>query len=263
MSVRKDFLDLRRRTGIGVLIAWLLTLFVPLGLGSPPTAKTAPADSPRIWDFDTEPSGALPREFAVGTLVDGRQAGEWAVIEMKQLPFLLQGEDRREAKRIQRVVETVPPRSPPHVLAQLMKQGFEHDYKLVLVEGTKAADLELEVSFLAIAGKGDMGGGLIWRAKEDRNYYLTRANPLEQNIRLYRVVDGVRKKLANFDQIISVNDWHKLQVVARGERFQVYYDGQPVLEVRDSTLRTGGAIGLWTKADAVTCFDDLKLRVLE
>lgn len=263
MSLIKDFLNLRRRAGIGVLIAWLLILFVALGLGSPAAAKAARADPPRIWDFDTEPSGALPMGFAVGTLFDGRQAGKWAVVEMRQLPLLLQGEERREAKRIQQVVEAVTTPSPPHVLAQFMKKGYEHDYKLVLVKGTRAADLELEVSFLAIAGEGDMGGGLIWRAKDDRNYYLTRANPLEQNIRLYRVIDGVRKKLANFNRIISVEQWHQLRVVARGERFQVYYDGQPVLDVHDRTLRTEGLIGLWTKADAVTCFDDLKLELLE
>jgi hypothetical protein len=248
---------------MGPLAAWLLILFFPFGLQSPAMAQAARADSPRIWNFDAEPSGTPPRNFVVGTLFDGRQAGEWMVIEMKQLSAVLQVRERREAKRIQKVIETVNAPSPPHVLAQLMKRGFEHAYKLVLVRGTTAADLELEVSFLAVAGQGDMGGGLIWRARDDRNYYLTRANPLEQNIRLYRIVDGVRKQLANFDQIISVDRWHKLRVIAHGERFQVYYDGQPVLEVRDRTLTTEGLVGLWTKADAVTCFDDLKVRLLE
>lgn len=83
--------------------------------------------------------------------------------------------------------------SPPHALGQLMNKGAEHAYKMVLIDGTQGADLELQVSFFAVAGKGDMGGGLIWRAQDDRNYYLTRANPLEQNVRIYHVVKGVKK----------------------------------------------------------------------
>lgn len=248
---------------MGLLIAWPLILFFPFGLQRPATVQAVREDPPRTWNFDADPLGALPRDFVVGTQADGRQAGEWMVIDMKQLAVVLQGRDRREAKRIQKVLETVNAPSPPQVLAQLMKKGFEHDYKLVLVEGTTAANLELEVAFLPLAGKGDMGGGLIWRAKDDRNYYLSRANPLEQNIRLYRVVDGIRKQLANFDQIISVDRWHTLRVVARGERLLVYYDGDPVLDVRDNTFSTGGLVGLWTKADAVTCFDDLMVRLLE
>ncbi len=192
----------------------------------------------RIWNFDTSPLGVLPQEFVIGTLFDGRPAGEWKIIERTDAP------------------------SPPHVLAQLMNKGAEHAYKVVLIEGTTATDLDLEVSFLAVTGQGDQGGGLIWRAQDDRNYYLTRANPLEQNIRLYRVVKGVRQHLANFDRIIPKNKWHTLRVVVRGDYFQVMFDGQPVLDVHDPTF-TSGRVGLWTKSDAVTYFDDLRLLVLD
>jgi len=84
-----------------------------------------------------------------------------------------------------------------------MGKGAEHAYKVVLVNGTKSSDLNLEVSLLPVEGKADMGGGLIWHAVDDRNYYLTRANPLEQNVR-YRVVKGVRQMLNNYDQVIDV-----------------------------------------------------------
>ena len=228
-----------------------------------PIALAEAADSSVSWDFDAEAPGVLPKGFVVGTLFDGRVAGEWTVHDMKQLPGILKDMDRRESARIKKVIEAVAAPSPPHVLAQLMNKGFEHDYKVVLVDGTAATDLELEVSFLAVAGKGDMGGGLIWRAKDDRNYYLTRANPLEQNIRFYRVVGGVRKKLANFDQIIPVDRWHTLRVVAHGDQVQVVFDGQPVLNVQDKTFQTGGMIGLWTKADAVTYFDTLRFLALK
>jgi hypothetical protein len=107
-----------------------------------------------------------------------------------------------------------------------------------------------------------MGGGLIWRAKDDRNYYLTRANPLEQNIRAYRVVNGVREQLAHSNQIITARKWHTLRVLSRGDHFQVFYDSSLSLDARDKTYTTG-RIGLWTKSDAVTYFDNLKLQLVK
>ena len=89
-----------------------------------------------------------------------------------------------------------------------------------------------------------------------------RANPLEQNIRFYRVVSGVRHKLANFNHIISVKAWHTLQVVARGSHFKILFNEQPVIDVSDETFQAGGEIGLRTKADALTYFDDLQLSIV-
>ena len=192
----------------------------------------------RSWNFDADPSNAPPRNFEVGTLFDGRPAGEW------------------------KVLATEKAKSPPHVLGQLQGKGAEHAYKVILATGTEAADLDLFVSFLALEGKADMGGGLIWRATDDRNYYLTRANPLEQNIRIYRVVKGVRQMLKNFDRIIDVKLWHTLRVVSQGCRVQVFYDEITVFDICDQTFASG-RIGLWTKSDAVTYFDDLRLEVLK
>lgn len=188
----------------------------------------------RTWHFDIDEQNRLPPNFVVGTYFDGRPAGDWKVIP--------------SAKAV----------TPPHILAQLRDKGAEHNYNIVLVEGTEAADLDLSVSFLPISGKADMGGGLIWRAKDDRNYYLTRANPLEQNIRVYHVVNGVRKMLKNFNENIDVRKWHVLHVVARGCRMEIYYDDKRVFELCDETFKKG-RIGLWTKSDAVTYFDDLRL----
>ena len=195
-------------------------------------------DSIRLWNFDADLPGTLPKDFAVGTLVDGRPAGEW------------------------KVLKTDRAKSPPQVLAQLMGKGFEHAYKVVLINGIMASDVDLQVSFLPIEGKGDMGGGLIWRAADDRNYYLTRANPLEQNIRIYRVVKGIRHLLQNFDQTIHLNQWHALHVVNRGCQIKVLYDEKPVFDLCDQTFTTG-RIGLWTKSDAETYFDDLQLNALK
>ena len=89
------------------------------------------------------------------------------------------------------MLETHRAKSSPRVLGQLMGKGAEHAYKTLFINGTKASDVVFQVSLLPIEGKADMGGGLIWRATDDRNYYLARANPLEQNIRIYRVVKGI------------------------------------------------------------------------
>ena len=206
------------------------------GLGAVPTRAEA-AGSVREWSFDQEPPGLLPSQFSIGTLFDGRPAGDWQVLAT----------DRAT--------------SPPHVLAQLMAKGAEHAYKVVLVQGVVASDLNLQVSFLPIQGRADMGGGLIWRAADDRNYYLARANPLEQNIRVYRVVKGVRHLLQNFDQTINVKRWHTLRVVQEGCRMIISYDEKQVLDLCDRTFQTG-TVGLWTKSDAVTYFDDLRLEPL-
>ena len=191
----------------------------------------------KVWNFDGDAPDALPTEFVIGTLFDGRPAGNWKVLRTDQA------------------------KSPPHVLGQVEGKGAEHAYKVVLVTGTDGSDADLEVSFLPVDGKGDMGGGLIWRASDDRNYYLTRANPLEQNIRIYRVVKGVRHLLQDFDQIIPVKRWHTLRVVTRGCQVRVLYDGRQVFDLCDNTF-TKGRVGLWTKSDAVTYFDNLKVRML-
>ena len=198
--------------------------------------QAEPEQQSQAWTFDNDALGALPSRFVVGTLFDGRPAGDWKVLQKTDAP------------------------SPPHVLGQLQGKGAEHAYKVVLVEGSTASDLELEVSLLAVDGKADMGGGLIWRAADDRNYYLTRANPLEQNIRIYRVVKGVRQLLNNFDQIIDVRQWHQLRLTMRGCQVQVFFDKKKVFDLCDKTF-TDGRIGLWTKSDATTYFDDLKLEI--
>ncbi len=119
--------------------------------------------------------------------------------------------------------------------------------------------MDLTVRFHAIAGKFDQGGGLVWRAKDGRNYYIARYNPLEDNFRVYTVVDGQRTQLQNAD-IPRSDGWHTLRVTMRGDHIQCFYDGKKSLDVHDTTFTKPGHIGLWTKADARTRFDDLTFR---
>ena len=199
------------------------------------TAQEKTAVPAQIWNFDRELPGTLPGEFSIGTLFDGRPAGDWQVLAT----------DRAK--------------SPPNVFAQVMAKGAEHSYKVALIKEVIAFDLNLEVSFLPIQGRADMGGGLIWRATDDRNYYLARANPLEQNIRVYRVEKGFRHLLQNFNQTIDTRQWHTLRVMNRGCQITIFYDHTQVFDLCDKTFREG-MIGLWTKSDAVTYFDDLQFQ---
>lgn len=213
---------------------WLCVLLVS-AIGQSAAETIAPA---QVWTFDSDSPGTLPKDFVIGTLFDGRPAGDW------------------------KVFRTPRAKSPPQVFGQVMGKGAEHAYKAVLINGTIAADVRLQVSLLPVEGKGDMGGGLIWRATDDRNYYLTRANPLEQNIRIYRVVDGVWHMLQNFDTTIDVKEWHILRVISQGCRVQVFFDDKKLFDLCDQTF-TSGRIGLWTKSDAVTYFDDLQFQRLK
>jgi hypothetical protein len=243
-------------------MVWLVLQSVALVSAWANSMSVEDGHSLQIWSFDTETAGTLPQNFVIGKLMDGRPAGDWKVIDMKQSLDLLQDLDRREHLRIKKVLQALAAPSLSHVMAQLKMRGFEQDYNVVLVQGFTLTDFDLNVSLLPVAGKADMGGGLIWRAQDAQNYYITRANPLEQNIRFYRVVKGVRYKLENFDHIISVDTWHIFRVRARGNHFQIIFDGQTVFDVRDEMFQSG-QIGLWTKADAVTYFDDLRLSVVK
>ena len=209
------------------------SVLIAFGAVKAQVEKAAPV---HIWNFDRDQPGTLPSDFSIGTLFDGRRAGDWQVLST----------DRAK--------------SPPHVLGQLMGKGADHAYKTVFINGTTASDIDLRVSFLSLDGKADMGGGLMWRATDDRNYYLTRVNPLEQNIRIYRVVKGVRQMLKNFDHIIDVRAWHTLHVTMRGCQIQVFFDQRQAFDLCDETFREG-RIGLWTKSDAITYFDDLKMEI--
>jgi len=218
-----------------IVVSFIASL--QLGIGAA-VAQAETAAPELVWNFDREQPGTFPSEFSIGTMFDGRPAGDWQVLATERA------------------------KSPQHVLAQLMAKGAEHAYKITLVKGIVASDLNLEVSFLPIQGRADMGGGLIWRAADDRNYYLARANPLEQNIRVYRVENGIRHLLENFNQTIAVKRWHTLRVTHQGCRVNIFYDDKQVFDLCEKTFHTG-MIGLWTKSDAVTYFDDLQLQYVK
>ena len=156
--------------------------------------------------------------------------------------------------------ETAP--SQPNVLAltsvnHSSRSTFNVGWydNLLLENGTIALRMK------ARSGKVDQGGGPIWRVKDENNYYLCRANPLEDNLRLYYVKDGSRHQLASATVKIDPGRWHTILVYHEDDQIGCFLNGQPLLEATDDTFPDAGFIGVWTKADAATSFDDILVTV--
>lgn len=137
---------------------------------------------------------------------------------------------------------------------------FGGTFNICWLKSITFLDGEIEVLFKAIKGFEDQGGGIIWRVKDADNYYVARANPLENNFRLYYVKDGARKTLDSKKVNIPSNKWHTMKIVHRGKKMEGYLNGQKLLENEDDVFSSAGGVGVWTKADAVTYFDNFKVR---
>ena len=152
--------------------------------------------------------------------------------------------------------------SQPNVLAQTSQDKTDYRFPLAIAEGTSYKDPALSVKFKAISGKMDQGAGLVFRLKDKDNYYIVRANALENNFRLYHVVNGRRIQFAGANFKVTSQEWHEIKVEARGDEFKCYYDTQLKFTAKDSTFKDAGKVGLWTKADSVIYFDDLTAKEL-
>jgi hypothetical protein len=114
----------------------------------------------------------------------------------------------------------------------------------------------VEVKFKPISGKADQAGGVLWRAKDSDNYYIARANALEDNVTIYHTVKGRRTEKKRAKMKVASNEWHTLRVDFQGPHFTVTFDGKKAIEWDDNTFKEAGKVGVWTKADSVTLFDD-------
>jgi hypothetical protein len=147
----------------------------------------------------------------------------------------------------------------------VLKQSGTATYPLALKEGTSIKDGFIAVTFKAISGSEDRAAGLVWRVRDANNYYVVRANALEDNVVLYKTVNGVRSPLDivgrqggyGVNVPVPSGQWHTLRVEFAGTRFRAIYNDTALFEVEDATFREAGRIGLWTKADSVTVFDGL------
>jgi hypothetical protein len=199
-------------------------------------ALTVAADESR-YSFDNDEEGALPTGWVATKTGDG-PGSIWKIVA-----------DDSDGKR-------------GRVLAQTSAEGANALFNLCVLKDLRAADVDLSVRVKAVGGAHDRGGGLVWRFRDANNYYVTRWNPLEDNFRVYHVVGGKRTQLATADIKLPSTEWHSVRALHRGNQIRCYLDGSLLLEVTDDTLQGSGAVGLWSKADAVTWFDDLSVNIL-
>lgn len=115
---------------------------------------------------------------------------------------------------------------------------------------------ELSVWFKALSGRGDQGGGIMWRVQDADNYYVARFNPLEDNFRIYTVHNGSRRQFMSARFHMTAG-WHEMKIVQDGDRISGFLDGHALLQGTNTTFPGAGGVGIWTKGDAVTSFDDL------
>src|SRR5450755_653303 len=142
--------------------------------------------------------------------------------------------------------------SKPNVL----KQSGQATYPVCIKDDTSLKDGFVEVRFKPISGKEDQAGGLVWRAKDSNNYYSARANALEDNVTIYHTINGRRTEKKRTNTKVTSNTWHTLRVDFQGNHFTVTFDGKKAIEWNDITFKDAGKVGVWTKADSVTLFDD-------
>jgi hypothetical protein len=148
---------------------------------------------------------------------------------------------------------------------KVVKQSGRATYPLLLKDDTRIKDGFIEIKFKAIAGSEDRAAGVVWRAKDAKNYYVARANALEDNFVLYKTVNGTRSPLDivgrkggyGVSVPVPANTWHSLRIDFKGARFTASFNGKQMFEVEDSTFTDAGKVGLWTKADSVTVFDEI------
>lgn len=142
--------------------------------------------------------------------------------------------------------------SKPNVL----KQSGEATYPVCIKSDASLKDGFVEVKFKPVSGKEDQAGGVIWRCKDADNYYIARANALEDNVAIYHTVNGKRTEKKRINTKVATNQWHTLRVDFKDNYFVVTFDGKKAFGWKDDTFKDAGKVGLWTKADSTTLFDD-------
>jgi hypothetical protein len=180
--------------------------------------------------FDEQLPGTPPRGWTCG--VTGSGQPKWTVAADPHAP------------------------SPPNVL----KQSGRGTFPWCVKDGTAITDGAAEVKFKPIAGREDQAGGLVWRWKDGNNYYIARANALEGNVSLYHTEGGHRITIKYVDAPVASNEWHTLRVEFSGTHIKVSFNGKPRIELDDEHISGAGAVGVWTKADSVTVFDDFSFE---
>jgi hypothetical protein len=195
--------------------------------------------------FDDQKPGEPPREFSCFLTGKGRP-GAWTIATDATAP------------------------TPPHVLAQTDEDATGYRFPVCVLDSVSASDVDLSVRFRPVKGATDQAAGIVWRFRDADNYYLLRANALENNLVLYKVEAGKRSDIKptgagmfayGKKAKVASGAWGTLRVVAKGPLFEAYLNGEKLFDVEDRTFGGAGKVGVWTKADSVSYFDDFKVMV--
>jgi len=201
------------------------------------------AASAEVIRFEGGRPGTLPAGWTTAMTHNG-EPGDWQIVRD----------------------ETAP--SPPYVLAQVSRGRTAGRFPLAVWNGSTIRDGDVSVAFKTVGGSVDQAAGIVWRYQDQDNYYIARANALENNVVLYKVERGVRSSIPpkgrpsrayGVKQQIPKGRWNTLRVVFKDSSFQVFLNGAPMFETDDRTFPNPGKTGLWTKADSVTYFDDFSV----
>jgi hypothetical protein len=193
------------------------------------------ASTGRIVTFDSEQLGKTPRGWTVA-MTNAGAPPQWEVRK-----------DQSAATQ-------------PYVLAQVSSDPTNNRSPLAILNDTMLRDGEVSVRLKPVAGREDQAGGVIWRYRDENNYYVARADALDKTVAVLKVQEGRRTVLIpGVKHEISANTWCILKIWARGNRFEVYLDHRRILQGRDNTFSTPGRVGLWTGGDSVTYFDDFRV----
>jgi len=186
-----------------------------------------------VFDFDHDAAGKPPKGFSLAVTGAGPSI-LWEVRPDSHAP------------------------SKPNILAQSGKAEPGENFALAILDGKILQFGEAAVRFKTVNGEEDQAAGIVWRYKDPQTYYVVRANAREDNCSVYRVKQGKRKLLESQSIIVSPYIWHDLRIIFVNDKFTAFFDGELVLGGKDSSFRSG-QVGLWTKADSVTYFDDFRV----
>jgi hypothetical protein len=200
-------------------------------------AGTASAEDVHRMDFESGQVGALPAGVTTALTGSGGPV-KWAIVEDASAP------------------------AGPKVLAQTSADRTDYRFPLAIFANPVVRDVMVTVRFKAVAGAIDRAGGIALRLSDADNYYVVRANALEDNVRLYKVVAGKRMQFAGTNTKVASGAWHQLGLEARGSRLEVFFNGKSLFTASDGSFSAAGRVALWTKADSVTHFDDLTIEPL-
>jgi hypothetical protein len=216
-----------------------LSLFVSLSalslllFLSPSPAETIGGE-PMTINFSSMPTGSKPPGFT-DALTGKGGAVRWQVLEDSSVPG-------------------------GKVIAETSSDTTDYRFPICIYDGLVAKDVEVSVRFKPVSGRVDQAGGIIARVQDSANYYVVRANALEDNVNLYKVVVGVRRQIVGHNIKVTGGTWHTLSLKAEGDLLEVVFDGKRVIQTRDGTFGGPGKVGLWTKADSVTYFANFEIR---